>query len=348
VHEKDDDPYDDGSSNWQAKFMELNKKYNNEGMKKQADNDEQNLEDKFKQDAETYGSEFSFVDYLLNKRKSEYLEKLENTSSTNPRKSIVLERAKRQNEKDRKAKEDLSIDIRTKKEKEKDKIMRQKNERRVRSAMLKASFEKGQHLFKDYKIIGRVSPGCKEEIYRNYIAGWTVKDLSYRYGIVPERVKFIVFWRDYFWKEIYPKIGETGLKQRLVCGLQYAKIFGYIDYGKDLEYMALREQGIKIKKISQSERDKNPTEEDKEKISKVLKNQKSKMAVAIPVKFIGKGPKGYLIKELYVNRGPGSKRVSKLFQRFYYYKDLYPHFLPKKVLERKELGGRIATMGSKF
>jgi uncharacterized protein YjcR len=38
-----------------------------------------------------------------------------------------------------------------------------------------------------------MSPFGKEEVYRNYLKGMTIKDLSLKYGILPQRVKAIVF-----------------------------------------------------------------------------------------------------------------------------------------------------------
>lgn len=40
---------------------------------------------------------------------------------------------------------------------------------------------------------GRMSPLAKEELYILYQKGMTVKDLSLKYGILPQRVKAIVF-----------------------------------------------------------------------------------------------------------------------------------------------------------
>jgi uncharacterized protein YjcR len=40
---------------------------------------------------------------------------------------------------------------------------------------------------------GRVSPIAKEELYRLYMKGTTIKDLSLKYGIIPQRVKAIIF-----------------------------------------------------------------------------------------------------------------------------------------------------------
>lgn len=40
---------------------------------------------------------------------------------------------------------------------------------------------------------GRVSPWAKEQIYRDYILGATIRDLSLKFGILPERVKAIIW-----------------------------------------------------------------------------------------------------------------------------------------------------------
>jgi uncharacterized protein YjcR len=40
---------------------------------------------------------------------------------------------------------------------------------------------------------GRISPVAKEELYRLYLKGTTIKDLSLKYGILPQRVKAVIF-----------------------------------------------------------------------------------------------------------------------------------------------------------
>jgi len=73
--------------------------------------------------------------------------------------------------------------------------------------------------FEEPSLEPNVSPWCREEVYRNYLEGWTIKDLSYKYGILPERVKSIIWMRDYFWKYVYPKNrrkwNEKKIKRRL-------------------------------------------------------------------------------------------------------------------------------------
>jgi len=42
-------------------------------------------------------------------------------------------------------------------------------------------------------VVGRLSPFAKESVYRAYLKGATVKDLSLKFGIFPQRVKAIVY-----------------------------------------------------------------------------------------------------------------------------------------------------------
>lgn len=178
--------------------------------------------------------------------------------------------------------------------------------------------------------------------------GWTVKDLSYKYGLAPERIKCIVFDREYFWKHIYPIIGESGLRKRLRAEFEHARRFGMWEYGKDLEYMAEREQGFLVKQISRGEMDAKPTKEHELAIAAELANVKVKSKDHITIGFYGKGAKGYAIKEMIMRRGLGRKRVSKMFESYLHLKDKYPHLLPKKVMRLKEYGPRMATLGYRF
>lgn len=55
----------------------------------------------------------------------------------------------------------------------------------------KSEFDLGDNEFEDdeglLKDSERLSPQAREEIFRLYIQGWSVRDLSSRYGILPER-----------------------------------------------------------------------------------------------------------------------------------------------------------------
>jgi hypothetical protein len=66
----------------------------------------------------------------------------------------------------------------------------------------------------------------------------TVKDISLKYGILPERVKAVVWQNTYFWLEVYPKIGATGKRLADKLEKRTGDMFGYCDYGLDLEIIA--------------------------------------------------------------------------------------------------------------
>ena len=160
----------------------------------------------------------------------------------------------------------------------------------------------------------------KEDIYNSYLEGWNVKDLSYKFGLLPERVKAIVFDREYFWKHVYPIMGESGLNSRLEEEFDYARKNGYWKYGKDLDLMAEREEGTLLKQLSNGEIDARPTKEHEMKMSKALKEIKPKSNDHVKIGFYGKGGKKYMIKETIFRRGKGKKEFRKCL-RILYLKD---------------------------
>lgn len=91
---------------------------------------------------------------------------------------------------------------------------------------------------------GRLSPYAKESIWNDFHEGMSVRDISLKYGILPERTKAVVWQRENYWKEIYPKIGETGLRLGMMLETGYLEDFTYCDYGLDLDSLSGKEQGI--------------------------------------------------------------------------------------------------------
>ena len=94
----------------------------------------------------------------------------------------------------------------------------------------------------------------------------------------------------------------------------YAAEFPFIDYGLDLRLMAELERGIKVAKIRRSNVDSNPPENVKKMIEEKLSKLKSKKHDYIPENFVGKGGKGYILKNWTIHRGLGAPKVSKEFE----------------------------------
>jgi hypothetical protein len=63
----------------------------------------------------------------------------------------------------------------------------------------------------------------------------TIKDISYKFGILPARAKAIIFMEYTYWNEIYPKMGETYFRMGLEMEATYATFFPFVDYGVDLD-----------------------------------------------------------------------------------------------------------------
>jgi len=177
------------------------------------------------------------------------------------------------------------------------------------------------------------------------LEGWSVKDLSYKYGILPQRVKAIVWNREIFWKQVYPKIGESGYRLLMNKEESYGKIFKWVDYGKDLHVMTAMEQGVKVKNIERKEPDIKPSEKEIKYLSEELLKVRPKIFDLITTGFVGKGPKGYMIKDMNYRRGRGCMRVSKMFKKYLRFNHCNRNFLPKRVLDKAELGPRLATLG---
>lgn len=96
--------------------------------------------------------------------------------------------------------------------------------------------------------------------------------------------------------------------------LLYAQEFPFVDYGVDLRIMAEMEKGVRLQKIRRSGTDTQPPEALKKKIEESLAKMKCKRKDLIPEDFIGKGGKGYILKNLVIHRGRGAAKVSKIFK----------------------------------
>ena len=132
---------------------------------------------------------------------------------------------------------------------------------------------------------GRLSPYAKENVYRDYLQGTSVKDLSLKYGILQQRVKAIVFQKHLYWNEIYPKLGETHMRLALEREYMYAKEFPFVEYGLDLGIMGELEKGVKIESLSRTEYDSNPPADVKNKVNAYMEKMRCRKSDRIPIEF---------------------------------------------------------------
>ena len=192
---------------------------------------------------------------------------------------------------------------------------------------------------------GRLSPHAREQIYRLYESGWTVTDLSYRYGILPARVKAVVWCRRHFYEEVQPRIDPITWKLGVEREFLYASQFPFVDYGIDLQAMAIFEKGLQTARLTRRMTDAEMPEEVKAKIRERLARVRPLPRKMVENYVVGKGPGAYKVKDYVVCRGNGRHSVSEMFKRVCMWGDTKPHWLPKKVEAKVNLGPRIASQG---
>jgi len=193
-------------------------------------------------------------------------------------------------------------------------------------------------------IWGRVSPWAREEIYKLHLEGWSIRDLSIRYGLLPERLKFIIWCRQYFYDEILPNVDLDVIELALEREMMYSVFFPWVDYGKDLHILAERDRGVLFERYRFTELDANPPAVIKAKMDKMYEETSKKRYEIVTENFVGHGPKGYYVKSWIVASGHGSERVNKKFKMAVQHTQKQ-QLMPDRVRNRLAKGPRIAAQG---
>lgn len=220
----------------------------------------------------------------------------------------------------------------------------------AREADLEAEYEFMQNP-KTYEAgyVGRLSPLAKENLYREYHKGMSIKDISLRYGILQARVKAIIYQKHLYWEEIYPKLGESHMRLAYEREAHYAADFPFVEYGIDLHVMAELEKGMKVWRLTETPYDTDPPPAEKERIDEYMMQARPRKSDRIPVELVGKGPAAYLLQEWHHHKGKGSPRVSETFRRIAHtYGTKQDQALNSKTKRRMDSGGiRYASLGMK-
>ena len=202
---------------------------------------------------------------------------------------------------------------------------------------------------------GRLSPFVKEQIYREYTAGSSVKDLSLKYGAMQQRIKAIVYQKHLYWHEVYPRLGETHMRMAFEREALYAATYPFVEYGVDLVAMAEMDKGIKVEHITRSDYDTMPpsTEDGKkqaEQYEQLFTSSKSRSRDNIPIEFQGKAGHGYVLYERIAHKGKDAPRVSQNFKEIvrHYGTDKERQMIKAVHLKRMKKGGvRFASLADK-
>ena len=121
-----------------------------------------------------------------------------------------------------------------------------------------------------------LSPLAKTRIYQLYLSGWTIRDISRRFGILPTRTKFVIWARARLFDEAVPKYGPKFFLQSMLKEIEIAKKFGTIDYGLDIPIMNSESERQSIKSWNSNYVDaQRKPEEYTDALRKLEKHQKT-------------------------------------------------------------------------
>lgn len=75
------------------------------------------------------------------------------------------------------------------------------------------------------------------QIYALYMQGWSIREISKRFGILPIRAKLHIWCRARLYHEFAPKLGIKFLIESFAREQEFANELGTMDYGLDLPFM---------------------------------------------------------------------------------------------------------------
>jgi len=164
----------------------------------------------------------------------------------------------------------------------------------------------------------KMSFDSKVECYENYLKGESIRNLSLKYGILPLRVRAIVWQHQYFAEHILPHANLDTIKLAIYCEKVIVEsVVPTVDYGLDLEFMANEQQGVETRPTNFRNIPCNPPPDPtyEQRYDQLLKKQKKPRQEYITEKFVGNTWNGYYLCDMKKYRGNGSERVTKKFRR---------------------------------
>ncbi|CAD8058458.1 unnamed protein product [Paramecium sonneborni] len=191
----------------------------------------------------------------------------------------------------------------------------------------------------------KLSFRAKFELFGLFNEGWTVRDLSIKYGIMPYRVKAIIYQKRYFFDEVFPHLPFEYLRDLIAIELYFERQFGAVDYGVDIEQMRKIESGYLQTNFKTPDRNVDIaklSEKEQERIKKLFEEKKSKKYDIVTEKFQGYGNKGYYLKSWIMHKTRSRHGVNRIFERIIKDSDK-TYKLPVTAQARLKEGPRIAS-----
>lgn len=196
----------------------------------------------------------------------------------------------------------------------------------------------------------QLSLRAKLEIYRLYIEGWSIKDICMRFGVSPQRTKFVIWNLQYYIEDVLP----FSTPEQVIEGI-YMELnpedddVKLVDYGIDLDSLHRFKAGNEVKVFAKQYMDHIPktnkeAEMTEKEIDEKIKKTKTKKEDFVIEKSVSGGSTPHYLKNWVVYSGHGMMRVNRMFKAIVE-RNHYKGHLPHKVVARLEKGPRVASLG---
>jgi hypothetical protein len=214
-------------------------------------------------------------------------------------------------------------------------------------------YEEDMDLFRELNQSEQLSFRARLGVFKCYLEGWNVREISLRYGILPNRVKAISWQMQNFVEEYLPDITLDDLVNLMMLETIPRPEFKYVDYGIDLEQMA-KEQGGELSYVygrnmmgpyMRPNWQADLTEKEIQNGLKPLVMKKEDFIIE-GFKQVGRNVRPYTMKNWVIHRGKGSLRVNRMFKRILERSHM-TDILPGTVVKRLKFGPRIASQGDR-
>lgn len=192
----------------------------------------------------------------------------------------------------------------------------------------------------------RLSLPAKVEMYADYIAGYSIRELSIKFGALPTRVKTIVWFMQEFFEDHLPRMTSNMLFRLIESELEEDN-GQVVDYGVDLRELAMANKGYIEQRYLKRPLNHAPLYNPElgitqEEVERILGKEKRKERDYVIEKRV-KPRKMAWLKNWMIYTGPQSIQADRQFQEYVQRSHYEGYFGPRKLRKFEESRKKMFT-----
>lgn len=192
----------------------------------------------------------------------------------------------------------------------------------------------------------RLSLPAKVEMYADYIAGYSIRELSIKFGALPTRVKTIVWFMQEFFEDHLPRMTSNMLFRLIESELEEDN-GQVVDYGVDLRELAMANKGYIEQRYLKRPLNHAPYYNPElgitqEEVERILGKEKRKERDYVIEKRV-KPRKMAWLKNWLIYTGPQSIQADRQFQEYIQRSHYEGYFGPRKIRKFEESRKKMFT-----